>query len=119
MQTHSAPCYTVIQMLDKAQSLIEAAQHVVVIQAENPDGDSLGSSVALEEILSDLGKQVSMYCPVDIPKYLRYIKGWDRVTGDFDTKADLRLLLIQAPMYYLAKPSKHLVCDTFLKRIPC
>lgn len=55
-------------------NLINDAKKIIVIQAENPDGDSVGSSIALEEILCDLDKDVIMYCPVDIPKYLRYIK---------------------------------------------
>jgi phosphoesterase RecJ-like protein len=80
-------------MFDEAKKLIERAGKIVIIQAENPDGDSLGSSLALEEILSDQGKTVSMYCPVEIPKYMRYIIGWDRVTIDFDTSADLAIIV--------------------------
>lgn len=53
----------------------------------------MGSSLALEEILSDLGKAVVLYCPVEIPKYMRYIIGWDRVVTDFDTSADLAIIV--------------------------
>lgn len=77
----------------KAAELINQAKNIVVIQAENPDGDSLASSLALEEILSDLGKSVSLYAPVEIPKYLRYITGWDRVESNLDTKADLAIIV--------------------------
>jgi len=80
-------------MFDNAKQLIESAQKIMVIQAENPDGDSLGSALALEEILSDLGKDVHLYCDVEIPKYLRYVNGWDRVTQDFDTSADLAIIV--------------------------
>lgn len=80
-------------MYDEAKHLIEAAKRILVIQAENPDGDSVGSALALEEILSDQGKEISLYCPVEIPKYLRYIKGWDRVTDEFDTSADLAIIV--------------------------
>jgi len=80
-------------MYDKAKELIQSAQRIMVIQAENPDGDSLGSALALEEILSDLGKDVHLYCDVEMPKYLRYVNGWDRVTQDFDTKADLAIIV--------------------------
>ncbi len=79
--------------MQQAQELINAAQKIVVIQAENPDGDSLGSALALEEILGDLGKDVSLYCPVEIPKYLRYARGWDRIVGDFDAQADLAIIV--------------------------
>jgi phosphoesterase RecJ-like protein len=80
-------------MFNEAKKIINDAKKIVIIQAENPDGDSLGSSLALEEILSDLGKTVSMYCPVEIPKYMRYIVGWDRVSIDFDTSTDLAILV--------------------------
>lgn len=80
-------------MFDKAIDAINNAQKIIVVQAENPDGDSIGSSLALEEILSDLGKSVQLHCPVDTPKYLRYIHGWDRITSDFDTSADLAIIV--------------------------
>ena len=80
-------------MFDKAIDAINNAQKIVVVQAENPDGDSIGSSLALEEILSDLGKNVQLHCPVDTPKYLRYINGWDRITSDFDTNANLAIIV--------------------------
>lgn len=80
-------------MFNQAISLIQNANKIVIIQAENPDGDSLGSSLALEEILGDLGKQVTLYCPIEIPKYMRYIQGWDRIVTDFDTSADLAIIV--------------------------
>lgn len=90
-------------MYDKATELITDAQKIIVIQAENPDGDSLGSSVALEEILGDMGKDVVLYCPVEIPKYMRYIKGWDRVVSDFDTSADLAIIVDTAADVLITK----------------
>lgn len=80
-------------MFDEAKKLIADAQKIVVIQGENPDGDSLGSAIALEEILGELGKDASLYCDVQIPGYLHYIQGWDRVTPDFDTMADLAIIV--------------------------
>ena len=80
-------------MYESATNLINSAKKIIVIQAENPDGDSLGSALALEEILGDLGKEVILYCPIEIPKYLRYINGWDRVVADFDISADLAIIV--------------------------
>ena len=80
-------------MLTNAKTLIDDAKKIVVIQAENPDGDSLGSALALEELLGDQGKAITLYCPVDIPKYLRYILGWDRVVNEFPTDADLAIIV--------------------------
>jgi phosphoesterase RecJ-like protein len=80
-------------MFDQATTLITDAKKIIIIQAENPDGDSLGSSLALEEILGDLGKEVVLYCPIETPKYLRYIKGWDRVVAEFDSTVDLAIIV--------------------------
>ena len=90
-------------MYDTATDLINKSQKIIVIQAENPDGDSIGSSIAFEEILSDLGKDVVMYCPVEVPKYLRYIKGWDRIVNDFDTSCDLAIIVDTAADVLITK----------------
>lgn len=80
-------------MQDTIISAISAAQKIVVVQAENPDGDSLGSSLALEELLAEQGKEVTLFCAIDIPKYMHYIKGWDRVEKDFPFNADLAIIV--------------------------
>ena len=80
-------------MYDSIKTLIDDAKRIVVIQAENPDGDSLGSSLALEALLGDLKKDVAMYCPVAIPKYLRHVTGWDRVTDEWTGQYDLAIIV--------------------------
>lgn len=105
-------------MYEKAKQLISSAHKVVVIQAENPDGDSVASSVALEEILGDLGKEVVLYCPVDIPKYLRYIRGWDRVVADFDPTADLTIIVDTAADVLMSKVLETPGARTFLETHP-
>ena len=72
---------------------INASQRPLILQAENPDGDSLASALALEAILGDLGKSPSMFCSVAIPKYLRYLPGWDRVNDVLPTDFDLSIVV--------------------------
>ena len=90
-------------MFDPAKNAIESASSIVIVQAENPDGDSLGSSLALEEILGDLGKDVQLHCPVEIPKYLRYVSGWDRVVADFNSQVDLIIIVDTTAEILLSK----------------
>lgn len=61
------------------QEIIDSAQHIVIVQADNPDADSLGSALALEEILGAMGKNVTLYCAIDTPDYLKYLTGWSRI----------------------------------------
>lgn len=80
-------------MNEKLKQLVNDSSRIVIIQADNPDGDSLASSLALESILSDMGKQVTMYCGVDIPGYLRYLPGWDRVVNQLPSQFDLSIIV--------------------------
>ncbi|MGB4420511.1 MAG: DHH family phosphoesterase [Candidatus Saccharimonadales bacterium] len=92
-----------MKMMNKAIDLITKSKKILVIQAENPDGDSLGSALALEEILTDIKKEVTLYCPVEIPKYMRYIKGWDRVVSDFNFQTDLIIIVDTTAEVLLSK----------------
>lgn len=86
-------CDKIRGMFDSILPTLKDAQKFVIIQAENPDGDSLGSSLALEELLSEAGKDVKLYCAIDIPKYMHYIQGWDRVEKDWPTDREVAILV--------------------------
>jgi bifunctional oligoribonuclease and PAP phosphatase NrnA len=78
---------------EKIRQILDGAKTVVVLQADNPDGDSLGSALALEHILGDMGKEPVLYCGVDIPSYLRYLPGWDRVVKDLPKQFDASIIV--------------------------
>ena len=88
-------------MYEKFTDFIKDKQNICVIQAENPDGDSLGAALALESALAD--KEVSLYCPVDIPKYMRYFEGWSRVDIEFPYRADGYIIVDTASTTLLSK----------------
>lgn len=80
-------------MYNTIKQRVDEAQRIVIVQPENPDGDSLGTSVALEHILGDQAKDVTMFCAIDMPKYLKYISGWDRVISDWTGQYDLAIVV--------------------------
>ena len=88
-------------MEQKYSDFLKDKDKICIIQAENPDGDSLGSAIALDYLLSE--KEVSLYCPVDIPKYLHYFDDWSRVTNEFDFKADGYIIVDTAAEVLLSK----------------
>ncbi|MGH7194160.1 MAG: DHH family phosphoesterase, partial [Candidatus Saccharimonadales bacterium] len=85
------------------EEIIDGASEVVIVQADNPDADSLGSALALEHILGDMGKHVVMYCGVEMPTYLRYLEGWDRVQPDLPGKFDASVIVDASTMSLLDK----------------
>jgi phosphoesterase RecJ-like protein len=78
---------------DKIREIISKAQKIVIIQADNPDADSLASSLALEQILGEQGKEVSLYCGVDLPSYLRYLPGSDRVSSELPNNFNVSIIV--------------------------
>ena len=84
---------------------LDGKTNLCIIQAENPDGDSLGSALALDYLISGINKdaEVSLYCPVDIPKYLRYFPDWSRIENDFGWKADGYIIVDTAAEVLLSK----------------
>jgi len=78
---------------DDLFALIKSSEKIVIIQADNPDGDSLASALALEQILGDMGKEPFLYCGVEVPGYLRYLAGWDRVSKEMPKNFDLSIIV--------------------------
>ncbi len=94
-------CYNIYYMYEKFAEFLAGKQRICIIQAENPDGDSLGSAIALDYILQDT--ENTLYCPVDIPKYLHYFPDWSRVSNEFDYKADGYIIVDTAASVLLSK----------------
>lgn len=88
-------------MYDSFREFLQDKTRLCIIQAENPDGDSLGSAIALDYILSQT--ENTLYCPVDVPKYLRYFPDWSRVTNEFDYRADGYIIVDTAASVLLSK----------------
>jgi phosphoesterase RecJ-like protein len=86
--------------------IVIQSQSVVIIQADNPDADSLGSALALEQILGDLGKTTHLYCGVDMPGYLHYMSCWDRVNKDIPKQFDLSIIVDASTMTLIEKLSQ-------------
>ena len=66
---------TVKQMAD----LINEAESFLITVHESPDGDAVGSMLALGGLLKLTGKNVVMYSPDVIPNKLRFLNGWDQI----------------------------------------
>src|SRR5690242_19740134 len=89
--------------LAKIDEIIASSDKIVIIQADNPDADSLGSALALEHIIGDMGKQPLLYCAVETPTYLRYMKGWDRIANDIPHDFDASIIVDASTMTLLER----------------
>lgn len=105
-------------MEDSIQQIINKAGDIAIIQADNPDGDSLTSALALEQILMEAGKKTHMYCGVAVPGYLRYLEGWDRVSDMLPVKFDVSIIVDTGALALLEQLHKSESMG-WLKAKPC
>lgn len=64
-------------MMKRIISAISTAGRVAIISHVRPDGDTIGSSLALRDALLQKGKSVMMFCDDDPPKKFSYMSGFE------------------------------------------
>ncbi len=67
----------------KADALIEKAQTVFLTMHEGPDGDDLGSVLAMNHYLTALGKKVLICIKGPVPESLKFLPGSELVSEEF------------------------------------
>lgn len=60
-------------------SVISSAQHVVLLTHQSPDGDAMGSSLAMYHYIKSLGKDAQVIVPNAFPDFLAWMPGADTV----------------------------------------
>ena len=55
--------------------LIKEAENIVITSHRSPDGDSVGSSMAIYYFIKALGKEVKICHPDPAPAFLDWVKG--------------------------------------------
>ena len=58
---------------DFYQSVIKNKKNIVITSHKAPDGDAIGSSLALKIALEKLGHNVSVVVPDDFPGFLKWM----------------------------------------------
>lgn len=68
------------QKIQAARALISAADDIVIVAHQNPDGDAIGSSLGLYFYLKSLRKKrLTVMMPNDFPDFLKWIPGVDDI----------------------------------------
>lgn len=60
-------------------SLLEASSNIIITSHHNPDGDAVGSAMAMYHVLRKLNKNIIVILPNRFPDFLRWIDGSEQV----------------------------------------
>ena len=61
--------------IQEAKKFIERYDKIVIVTHTSPDGDAIGSSLALYHFLTEWGKEVNVVVPNNFPGFLKWMKG--------------------------------------------
>lgn len=67
------------------EKLLSVPQKIAIIPHKNPDGDAIGSTLALWHYLRNRGQQATIVSPNDYPKFLKWMPGNEHILN-FETK---------------------------------
>ncbi len=77
---------------NKAQTLVDNAQRIIIITHVSPDGDAIGTLLGLGHALRDYGKTVTLAVDDGVPSNLRFLPGAQDIRKDLNSvQADLAI----------------------------
>lgn len=75
-----------------------AANHILIVAHQNPDGDALGASLGLYNVLTTLHKKVTVIMPNETPSFLAWLPGADRIINYKEHPGQVKMAFDEADM---------------------
>ena len=69
---------------EKIKDEIKSANKIVILSHKSPDGDSIGSSLALSALLKSQAKDCQVITPDPAPSFLSWLEGFDEIINGED-----------------------------------
>lgn len=87
-------------IIERLRSLINSTSRMVITCHKSPDGDALGSSLALCHVLQRLGKEVNVVSPDMAPRALEFVPGVRDIVVMTKQEARAQKLLQEAQVIF-------------------
>lgn len=69
-----------MENFEELKKLLSQPKRIVILPHRNPDGDAIGSTLAMSHYLSKLGHECEIVAPNDFPKFLKWMDGARKIT---------------------------------------
>jgi len=81
-------------MLSKTVKAIQDGQTFLVLAHEGPDGDAMGSTLALVNALNEMGKEATAFNIDGVPEKFNFLPGSDRVVTQIDPERKFDVIFV-------------------------
>lgn len=86
--------------INEMRSLVDSARNIVITCHLCPDGDAVGSTLALCRVLRNMGKSVNVVTPDMVPKSLHFVQQVRDITSFTINEARAKMLVSRADLFF-------------------
>ncbi len=90
------------ETLSEFLSLIDGAQRIVICAHIGPDGDAVGSSLAIKHWLAARGKEATIIFPNSFPDFLSWLPGADEIKIFYKHEVTYNAIIHRADLFIIA-----------------
>ncbi|WP_354508627.1 DHH family phosphoesterase [Moheibacter stercoris] len=90
-----------MQNFESLKELLLQPKRIVLLPHRNPDGDAIGSTLAMSHYLSQLGHDCEIVAPNDFPKFLKWMDGAKKIVIAEYNPAKARILIEKAEIIFI------------------
>lgn len=87
-------------LISRIREAIDVKDNIVIVSHVGPDGDAVGSSLALWHFLRGFGKQVTVILPSAFPDFLAWMPGADKILIFDDKKKEAQEIIAAADLIF-------------------
>lgn len=73
--------------------LVQESERVLMVSHKDADGDTLGSALAMADVIREMGKTVTVRCPPPVPEVYSFLPGYEIVNQEEGSPPDLVLVM--------------------------
>ncbi|WP_435622880.1 DHH family phosphoesterase [Flagellimonas sp.] len=89
-----------LEDISTTKSLLSIPQNIVIVPHKNPDGDAIGSCLALYIFLKEMGQNCSVISPNDYPKFLKWMPQNEAILNYEKSQSKCKQLLDDATLIF-------------------
>ncbi len=89
-----------LEDITTVKSLLSSPQNIVIVPHKNPDGDAIGSCLALLHFLQQKGHFATIVSPNDYPKFLKWMPGSKDILNYEKEKNNSQTLIREASLIF-------------------
>lgn len=80
--------------------LVNEAEKIIITSHKSPDGDAIGSALAMYHVLKSVGKQPVVILPDNVPAFLQFLEGYGDIVVFENTTEEASRLIQEAELIF-------------------